>query len=71
MFDCITGLAWWQPLMLASCKWLWQWVPSHQRQKVQGVGNINALLLFDLSCDLLNESDWNSMFSNVSNVNQL
>jgi len=29
MFDCITGLAWWEPLMLASCKWLWQWVPSH------------------------------------------
>jgi len=26
----MTGYAWWQPLMLASCKWLWQWVPSHQ-----------------------------------------
>jgi len=30
MFDCMTGYAWWQPLMLASCKWLRQWVPSHQ-----------------------------------------
>ena len=46
MFDCITGLAWWQPLMLASCKQLWQWVPSHQRKKVRGLGNINALLLW-------------------------
>jgi len=33
--------------MLASCKWLWQWVPFHQRKKVQGVGNINALLFSD------------------------
>ena len=45
-FDCMTGYPWWQPLMPASCKWLWQWVPSHQRQKVRGVGNINALLLW-------------------------
>ena len=34
----------------------------------------NCLVLlsgnFDLACDLLNESDWNSMFSNASNVNQ-
>ena len=52
MFDCITGLAWWQPLG----------VPSHQRQKV----HINTLLLIDLSCELLSESDWNSMFPNVA-----
>ena len=25
----------------------------------------------DLACDLLNESDWNSMFYNASNMNQL
>ena len=29
-----------------------------------------SLANFDLECDLLNESDWNSMFSNASNVNQ-
>ena len=27
LFDCMTAYAWWQPLMLASCKQLWQWVP--------------------------------------------
>jgi len=32
LFDCMTAYAWWQPLMLASCKQLWQWVPSHQRK---------------------------------------
>jgi len=35
--------------------------PIPPEAEIQGVGNNNALLLFDLSCDLRNESDWNSM----------